>query len=220
LLTGRKTRIERKVNISLTIAVVVITPLFLLFAAGSPPGKIAPDKPLILAFQRSEGIQNLPILYQEPETTRTNIPDNVKALRLPQDVRRTISIADPNPDENSKNTDIKHNYSAGTASEKGNGSSGNAVMAKQILKPMQSIPRLIYEELPSGGENKISGQLRLSLKINQDGQVTDHRILVNSIDCTDCLNAILRAAYKSQWEPAMVNGKKAEYWVVKSYKFN
>lgn len=220
MLNSSKTYIEKPGNISKLIAAAMIAPLFLLFAAVSPPRTNAGGKPLIITNQRSEGIQELYPHYEEPETTRTNVQRDVKALRLPQDVRRTINIADPNPNENSKDTDLKHYDSAGTATDKEKSSSGNAGMAEQMSKPKESIPRLIYEKLPSGGANKITGQLQLSLKINEDGQVTDHRILFNSIDCSDCLDTIIRTAYKSQWEPAMVNGKKADYWVVKSYTFN
>lgn len=219
MLNGSKTFMEKHAQISKLKAAAIITPLFLLFAAVSPSGRNAGNNPLIIRNQRSEGIQELYPRYEEPETTRTNIQHDVKALRLPQDVRRTISIADPSSNEHLKDADLKHYNSAGTASDKGISSSGDAGMAEQMSKPKESIPRLLYEKLPSGGENKITGQLQLSLKINEDGQVTDHRILSNTIDCSDCLNTIISSAYKSKWEPAMVNGKKADYWVVKSYTF-
>ncbi len=82
-------------------------------------------------------------------------------------------------------------------------------------------PRLLYEVVPAGGEeDDYHGRLQISLKINPDGKVIDHRILFNSLDCFDCLNNLIRAAYKSKWEPAAVNGKNEDYWVVKSYTFN
>jgi hypothetical protein len=88
------------------------------------------------------------------------------------------------------------------------------------IKPERSAPRLIYEVVPSEGDNEINGRLQISLKINENGEVIDHRILSNSLDCDKCLNDIIRSVYKSKWEPARVNGKKEDYWVVKSYTFN
>ena len=84
---------------------------------------------------------------------------------------------------------------------------------------VRSAPRLLYEVVPAGGEDNYHGSLQLSLKINEDGRVIDHRILFNSLDCPECLNHLIKTAYKSKWEPAIVNGIKEDYWVVKSYTF-
>ncbi len=88
------------------------------------------------------------------------------------------------------------------------------------IQYVSSAPRLLYEVVPAGGEDDYHGRLQVSLKINGYGEVIEHRILFNSLDCTDCLNKLIKAAYKSRWQPASVNGQKKPYWVVKSYSFN
>jgi hypothetical protein len=149
---------------------------------------------------------------------RTYIQDTLKAYKLPDDVRRNLRVVDKNPNVTSKSNDKK--ISAGTRVDKGNNSVISAAPAHQFVLPAESMPRLIYEKVPSEGENKFNGELQLSLKINENGKVVDHRILSNSMDCTNCLNEIIQAAYKTKWEPAIVDGKKIDYWVVKSYAFN
>jgi hypothetical protein len=83
-----------------------------------------------------------------------------------------------------------------------------------------SAPRLTLEVLPDDSGNRLSGSLNLSLKVDVNGKVIDHRVLLNSIECADCLDDIIAAAYKSKWVPARLNGLEVMYWVEKSYVFN
>jgi len=84
---------------------------------------------------------------------------------------------------------------------------------------LSSSPRLILEVMPDNNEIKAEGSLNLYLKINTKGAVISHKILFNSLECSDCLDKIIRAAYGSRWEPAIMNGIKIDYWVEKSYEF-
>ncbi len=180
------------------------------------------DKTVIFPLEITYPVKNLPTQKEkdEPDTIRTFIRDKTQSYKLPEDVRKNLTVADHNPNVNSQKTNSEHKNFAGVAVDKGNNSGGSAANpAQQNAIPSQSMPRLIYEEVPSGLENKFNGNLQLSLKINEDGQVVEYKILSNSLDCTDCLNAIIQAAYKSKWEPAVIDGKKKEYWVVKSYTF-
>lgn len=221
MLTSGIAHYKRNIFISVIICGVAI-----IFASLYLPKKFVPDKkilyekPLTLLQEISQTVKNVPVQSKKPDTSHTYIQDTVRAYKLPEDVRRNLKVANQNPDENSKSIDQTKKIPEGLPVEKGNNSPGSAEPAKQITPPLQSMPRLIYEEVPAAGENKFNGELQLSLKIDENGQVVDHRILSNSLDCTDCLNAIIQAAYKSKWEPAVVDGKKTAYWVEKSYIFN
>lgn len=187
------------------------------------PRKTPEDKKIyygeLLIFQQelSFNVQQIKPQKEKADTTRTGIQNKVKGFKLPEDVRKSLKVANPEPEENLKGQEHHNDIPAGSPVEKSYG--GSAEMAKKNTAPLQSMPRLIYEEVPSSGKNKFKGMLQLSLKINENGQVVDHRLLSNSLDCTDCLNAIIRAAYKSRWEPAIVDGKEADFWVEKSYTF-
>lgn len=209
---------KRTVFISTIITAALIASLFLFLPKKSVPHKkILYNGPSTISQEIPHPVKSLRLQKVKPDTTRTFIRDKMQSYKLPEDVRKSLTAADHNPDLNSKETSPEHKNFAGVAVEKGN--SGSANPARQNSIPEQSIPRLIYEEVPRGGENKFNGNLQLSLKINADGQVVEHRVLSNSLDCTDCLNAIIQAAYKSKWAPAVIDGKKREYWVVKTYSF-
>ena len=83
-----------------------------------------------------------------------------------------------------------------------------------------SPPRQLLEVLPDKGETDYSGSLKLKLKIDSSGRVSDYVIIFNSIDCEECLKEIISAVYRSQWKPAKKNGSETEFWVEKSYTFN
>ena len=81
-------------------------------------------------------------------------------------------------------------------------------------------PRQLLEVLPDEKDRNYSGSLRLKLKIDNSGKVSEHVILFNSMECENCLREIISAVYKSLWESGMKNGAKTEFWVEKSYTFN
>ena len=78
-------------------------------------------------------------------------------------------------------------------------------------------PRQILEVLPKE-KNNFKGRINLSLKVNSEGEVTAHKILSNTTNSEQCLEEVLRAAYKSKWEPFL--NDRNELWVEKSYSFN
>jgi len=82
------------------------------------------------------------------------------------------------------------------------------------------MPRQVLEVLPEKSTGELEGKINLYLKIDESGKVVEHKILLNSLECDDCLINVLSAAYQSRWEPAIRNGKQIEYWVEKSYSFN
>ncbi len=221
MLTSRQTHYRRNIFISIIIICVLIIFAYLYLPKRSlPDKKNLYHKPLIIPQEVPLTVKSLPVQNEKHDTSRTYNRDTVSAYKLPEDVRRNLRIDNPNPNENSKSTDQNLKISKEPPVEKESSPGGSASMDQHTTSLIKSEPRLIFEVVPSEGENKYNGKLELSLKINENGQVVDHRILSNSLDCTDCLNAIIQAAYKSKWEPAIVDGKKSDYWVVKSYTFN
>ncbi len=152
-------------------------------------------EPVVVTETVPVTIQSRPRQISKPETPPIFIADNIDAFEPLDDIRL---YSDP-----TGQVDIPL-----TGEDRDN---------KQLTA---SAPRLIFEVVPAGGENKFNGRLMLSLKINEEGRVIDHRVLFNSLDCTDCLTEIIKAAYSSRWEPAIVNGKNEEQWVEKTYTFN
>jgi len=85
---------------------------------------------------------------------------------------------------------------------------------------ISTAPRLTFEVIPEGKDDKISGSLNLFLKIGTNGKVTSHKVLFSSIECENCMDKIISAVYRSKWQPALSHGIEVDYWVEKSYVFN
>ncbi len=177
---------------------------------------------VILAFVLSpkEIFTNRKISFDEPVILINEIPQttqsmNHQALPPAPEVPPVYITDEPDAYETLGDVSLTQGME-----EKGDESS-NDITGHGSVQYARSAPRLLYEVVPAGGdEDDYHGRLQVSLKINPDGKVIDHRILFNSLDCADCLNNLIKAAYKSKWEPAAVNGKNEDYWVVKSYTFN
>jgi len=88
------------------------------------------------------------------------------------------------------------------------------------IRLFSMMPRQILEVLPEKSTDELEGKINLYLKIDESGKVIEHKILLNSLECEECLKKVLSAAYQSRWEPAIRNGQQIEYWVEKSYSFN
>ncbi len=80
-------------------------------------------------------------------------------------------------------------------------------------------PRQLVEVVPEEIDEDISGVIVLSLKIGSDGSILEHKVVKNSTN-NACLQKVLKAAYRSRWEPAIFRGKAVEFWVEKTYIIN
>ena len=181
---------------------IIVSETLIISAFVFSPGEVSHrnivlnNEPVLLFYEIPQTVQNQIVKKQKPKNPQIFISDEVEAFELLEDV---------NISENTSNQN-DNNFS---------------VTADQInFKTMKSVPRLIFEVIPADENNEFKGKLQLSLKINKKGQVVDHQIIFNSLDCTNCLNDVIKAAYKSKWEPALVNGTYTDFWVVKSYTFN
>ena len=195
MIKDSKTHYKRNILISIILSEALIISAFI-FSPERPGNnvKILYDEPVILFSEIPRTVQNPPIQVQKPEIPPISITDEMEAFELLGDVNLSSIVSN-------QNTKV------------------STVIADQNIQSVRTAPRLIFEVMPAAGDNTFSGKLQLSLKINENGRVIDHRIIFNSLGCTKCLDEIVRTAYKSKWEPAMANGKKEDYWVIKTYTF-
>ncbi len=192
-----KTYYRRNILISIIISEILVISAFVLSPRESTHNtKIIISDPVILYDDIPQTIQRSAEPAPPPQIPPINITEEIEAYQTLDDVAVIQSAA-----ENGEESSDDH-------------------QGDNHFQYVRSAPRLLYEVVPAGGEDDYHGRLQLSLKIDEDGRVIDHRILYNSLDCPDCLNNLIKAAYKSKWEPAVVNGIREDYWVVKSYTFN
>jgi hypothetical protein len=196
LLTNSKIHYRRNILISIILSELLVISIFIFSPDKSVQDKkFLYDEPVILFDKMPLTVQKLPTYKQKPGIPAIYISDQVEAFELLDDVTLQSKVNGQNAVVSSESADQTN------------------------IRPVRSAPRQIFEVVPANDDNKVNGRLQLSLKINENGRVIDHRILFNSLDCNDCLNDIINAAYRSRWEPASINGKNADYWVMKSYTF-
>lgn len=197
MLSESKIHYKRNILISIILSELLIIAVFIFSPENSDSNeKKLYDEPIVLYNEIPRTVQSLPVQMSRPEVPAIYISDEPEAFQLLEDV----SLASNEQQQtNVVSAESAHLNKVQTAA---------------------SAPRQIFEVVPADRDNEFTGRLQLSLKINEKGQVVDHRIIYNSLDCAECLYEIIKAAYKSRWEPGYVNGKSTDYWVMKSYIFN
>ncbi len=79
--------------------------------------------------------------------------------------------------------------------------------------------RQVLEVMPVKVKD-FTGSIKISVLVNKDGRVKDHKILKSTIECKDCVKLVIDALYSSRWQPLLVDGKQQEFWTEKVYNFN
>ncbi len=85
--------------------------------------------------------------------------------------------------------------------------------------PLPFLPRQIIEVVPKQIEGA-KGTITLSINIDQNGYVKGYKIIKNTANKEECIEKVINAASKSRWQPIMMEGRKIDYWIEKSYEFN
>jgi len=184
-------------KISLIFSELIIITAFLIapdLEYNNPPDT---NEPLILIDEIPITIQNSEYASKKPVTPVIVITEEISEPEILDDIAIPNNFANVNQAVENHNVAINENV-------------------KLDRKP----PRQILEVLPEKKNFNYVGTLLLKIKIDSRGQVTDHLILFNSLECKDCLSEIISAIYKSIWEPGVKEGIAMEYWVEKSYTFN
>jgi hypothetical protein len=81
-------------------------------------------------------------------------------------------------------------------------------------------PKQILEVVPEKVNPAYQGVVVLALQIGTKGTVRAYRLLKNTTGAGECERRAVEAAKASIWEPAVINGHPATYWIEKTYRFN
>jgi len=201
-----KIHYSRNLKLSLIISLFIIISLFsFLPKIQFDLNNIIPAEPL---FNYSNVVP--PTLQRE----RTSSKSGVKKPPTPLIIISTI-IGEPDTLK-----DITISYSK--TGQKSLGNSGNSINNENLSSGSfnQEIPRQLLEVLPKKIDESTKGRIDLSLKIGEDGKVKDYKVLDNTTGSEACLKNVLKAVYKSRWEPSTTKNDTAGYWLHKSYLFN
>jgi len=188
---------SRNVKLGLIFSELIVIATFYLFPDLNSSYSINDiTDPIILFEDVPITIQsNIPIIAK-PELPLIMISEEIEETEILEDVAFKTGSESINTDDLARNTK--------TAS----------------ISIITMIPRQVLEVLPEKSSSELEGKINLYLKIDESGKVVEHKILLNSVECDDCLKKVLSAAYQSRWDPAIRNGRQIEYWVEKSYSFN
>lgn len=192
----RHTQYSILIKLSIILNLAIFICLFYFFPKHTTPTNKRLNEPIIL-------IDEIPITVQPiVESTQKPIPPQILFSDIMEEPELLSDILIT---ENTEREPV----------------AGNEYSLVNIsLSSLPQSPRQILEVLPEQKRIKISGSIKLSLKINEIGKVIDHKIIYNNLNCDGCISEILAAAYKSKWELATKSGIAAEYWVEKTYSFH
>ncbi len=88
-----------------------------------------------------------------------------------------------------------------------------------VITKLPYIPRQVVEVFPKKCEAVVFGTIVLALRIGKDGKVKDYKVKENTTKSDACLQSVIKAAKKSQWEPILLKNTRVEYWIDKKYVF-
>ncbi len=193
-LIDRNNQYSINLKFSVILSLVLVICLFNFFPKPTPSLKVNYNEPIIF-------IDDIPITVQLNKEIL--IKPSIPEIKILDELYESELLEDVSINENNVITQSK-------------GIENHVVNA--FVKTDYSSPRQILEVLPEKDKN-ISGSIKLKLKINEAGKVTEHIIIYNYLDCENCLSEIITAAYKSKWKPGKRNKINSDYWVEKTYSF-
>ena len=89
-----------------------------------------------------------------------------------------------------------------------------------ILTPPKPIA-WVFPEFPEEEKKKgVSGVVKLSLNINEQGKVINVIVMDNTTGSEKCAQAAVEAAYGSRFFPAKEGNKPVDYWISQPYRFD
>lgn len=79
----------------------------------------------------------------------------------------------------------------------------------------------VFPEYPEEMKKKgIRGVVKLSIQVDESGEVAEVIVLENSTGSEKCAEAAVAAAYGSRFYPATRDGKPVQYWITQPYRFD
>jgi len=150
-------------------------------------------------------------IYKAPGLQLIEIPRTRQAVkRRPKPAKPVIPVPSDEP-EISEEVLIEYPETTSTFQ-------GEVPAGPLDAEDLPYLPRQILEYLPGACGENIRGEVQLLLLINKKGRVKEHRVLKNTVHSRQCLNNVVKAAYKSRWEVVTLPTGKVEYWIKKIYR--
>ncbi|MBD3384476.1 hypothetical protein GF407_06055 [candidate division KSB1 bacterium] len=81
-------------------------------------------------------------------------------------------------------------------------------------------PVPVMQVIPKYSESSVSGIVRLLLKVDNSGRVSDVVVSKNTTSNDSCAALAVRAAYKNIYQPARVGNRTVTMWTICEYGFN
>jgi hypothetical protein len=81
-------------------------------------------------------------------------------------------------------------------------------------------PVPVMQVIPKYSETPVSGIVRLLLKVDDSGRVSDVVVSKNTTRNDSCAALAIRAAYKNIYQPARVGNRTVPMWTICEYGFN
>lgn len=79
----------------------------------------------------------------------------------------------------------------------------------------------VFPEFPESEKKRgVQGMVKLSLHINEQGEVIEVVVLQNTTGSEKCAEAATVAAYGSHFSPAREGGRAIRYWLTQPYRFD
>lgn len=192
---------HQKYSLHFKVSLIISEAIVILFFILSP--NLSTKKRDIVTLDKINVIEIIPptVFNRRQIIPKPGLPKiEFSSLILEELILDNVNIKNVNPAETDTNFDVDSNSS--------------------LYSSLSSVPRQILEVLPQQNEDEIRGSVTIRLMINEYGKVADYKILSSDLYCNDCIKNIVTAAYQSLWEPALIKGKKAGYWIEKTYNFN
>ncbi len=168
--------------------------------------------------------KKLEIEYKEPERVVLSlkiedIPATEQKVRrgYPAPTRPALPVPSENPlfpeDDTIDETDI--NWKLGDSPY----GTGGITIGKIDTIPPRPLVQVVPEYSKELQREKIEGNVKLLIKIDESGKVIDVVVSANTTKSEICKNAAVDAAYKSRYIPAIADNKKIPMWTTCIYSF-
>lgn len=207
---------RRNIKISLVISLIVIIAAFTISFLTKNNGNPSRGKKIRYFYEPIITIDDIPktrLMNQPPLTDQTKQLLKSKSYLSFVPSFTNFIIDEPTllPDENSdSNTQLTNN-------EMNIYLNTDASTIK--LTAMQFMPQQILEVIPRNDDNA-KGFIKIKLLIGINGLIKHYEILDNTLNSEKIIANVIDAVLKSKWQPIIIEGKRIEYWIEKTYTFN
>lgn len=147
-----------------------------------------------------------------------NIPVTHQLRRLPPPPKPTVPVPSEDEsipeDETIPETILNQDRLLDDLTEGLIGIAGNNVMPPRPIA-------WVFPEYPEDEKKKgVRGTVKLSIHINEKGNVIEVLVIENTTGSQKCAKAAIEAAYRSRFQPAREGNKAINFWIIQPYRFD